>query len=336
MDKSPVQYQPITCKSALHPVRGLFPHYWDLNVYRGCEHGCKYCYALYSHKYLRQENEEFSNASDSKNERSVSGNYYNHIYAKTNIVESLEKELSRPGRRREFINLGGVSDSYQQAEEEYALMPDILKLMIKYKNPVNISTKSALILRDFDLFDELSKVAFVNIAATITTTNESLQKIIEPNCSTSAERFGFLKRFKKTEATVGVHVMPVMPLLTDGIENLEPIFSETKKIGADYIIAAALFLRGQTRKSYFEFIKADFPHLYDQTRILYKTGHLNKEHKAGIYEKINFLSEKYELSGDYIKPVTDGLKIVQDKCGIENKLEKKKQMTLSQFGIFSV
>ncbi|MDV0446532.1 hypothetical protein MsAg5_03740 [Methanosarcinaceae archaeon Ag5] len=360
--KSLVRYRPVTCKSALHPVRGLFPHHWDLNVYRGCQHGCKYCYALYSHKYLKQENDESDqinqtnqidqinqtnqidqinqigrieqiNQTDSDKNESLAGNYYNHIYAKTNIVERLEKELSRPGRKPEVINLGGVSDSYQQAEAEYALMPDILKLMIKYKNPVNISTKSALILRDFDLFDELSKVSYVNIAATVTTTDESLRKIIEPDCSASAKRFDFLEKFKKTDATVGVHVMPVMPLISDSLENLEPIFSRTREIGADYIIAAPLFLRGQTRKSYFEFVKNDFPHLYDPMRILYKTGHLNKEYKTGIYEKINSLSEKYNLSDDYRKSMNLKLKKVWRDRDAETPQEKKpKQLTLSQFG----
>ena len=117
----------------------------DVNIYRGCEHGCLYCYALYSHDYLEDEK------------------FYDHIYYKENIVEILEKEISKKSWQKKIINFGSVSDSYQPCEKKLELMRDVLKLMIKYQNPVNISTKSTLILRDLDLINELSKVAMVNI-----------------------------------------------------------------------------------------------------------------------------------------------------------------------------
>jgi DNA repair photolyase len=135
------------------------PYRWDLNIYRGCEHRCVYCYALYSHKYL----------DDSK--------FYENIYYKENIVESLEEQLKSPSWKGEVISIGTVCDSYQPLEREKKFMPEILKVLIKYKNPRVISTKSDLILRDIELIDELSKVTYVGLAVTITTTDEKTLKI---------------------------------------------------------------------------------------------------------------------------------------------------------------
>ena len=143
-------YQEITCSAAFRRVKGRFPFHWDLNPYRGCGHGCKYCFAVYSHRYLE---------SDA---------FFDDIYVKTNIVEELEKQLRRPSWTREVINIGGVTDSYQQAEAHYRLMPEILRLLIQYKNPCIISTKSDLILRDFDLIARLAELTYVNVACTIT------------------------------------------------------------------------------------------------------------------------------------------------------------------------
>ena len=295
MENRSALYLPMTCKSALHAVSGIFPFKKDLNVYRGCENGCKYCFAVYSHKYMKPEE---------KQDR-LSNGYYDHIYVKTNVAERLDKELSRPGFKREAVNIGGVCDSYQSAEAEYELMPDILRVMIKHKMPILICTKSDLILRDFDLIDELSKCAFVNIASTITITDESLREKIEPGAVSAKRRFSMLEKFKKTDASIGVHTMPILPLLTDNQENMEAIFSGTRAVGADYIILQTLHLRGQTRQIYFDFIKNEFPALYEKMRYLYRAGHLDKEYKKRFYSMAEPLLGKYELSTDYMRPVRD-------------------------------
>jgi len=110
-------------KSALHNVKGNFPFRWDLNVYRGCAHGCVYCYALYSHDYLQ-----------------IGGDFSSQIFVKENLVEVLEKELRKKTWKPEMVNLGGVTDSYQPLERSVEMMRDILKLFIKYRNPLSIST----------------------------------------------------------------------------------------------------------------------------------------------------------------------------------------------------
>ncbi|MDR2944376.1 MAG: radical SAM protein [Methanosarcinales archaeon] len=297
MEKQAARHRPIQCKTALHSVRGGFPYKSDLNIYRGCENGCKYCFAIYSHKYMNKNEDDVP--------AGPSDGYYDLIYAKTNVAEQLDKELGRFGRKKTVINIGGVCDSYQRAEEEFELMPDVLRVMLKHKNPIIISTKTDLILRDFDLIDELSKYVFVNIASTITTADENLRVKIEPGAVSAKRRFDMLEKFKKTDATIGVHTMPVLPFLTDSPENLEAIFSKTKEIGAVYIIVQTLYLRSQTRKTYFEFIQTEFPGLFEDMSRLYKTGHLDKEYKKKFYAVLNPLLKKYELSTDYTASVRE-------------------------------
>ena len=283
------KYKEINCEIALNQLKRRIPYSFDLNIYRGCEHGCKYCYAIYTHDYL---------ASD---------NYFGDIYVKTNIIEQLEKQLSSPNWKREVVNIGGVTDSYQQAEEYYKLMPEVLKLLIKYKTPAIISTKSDLVLRDYDLIDELSKITYINVAATITTVNEELRRLIEPGGVESSRRFKMLKEFRKTNASVGLHVMPIIPYLTDGFENFNMLFSSARDSGVHYVLPGTLYLRGKTRTVFFDFIKKEFPHLYNNLLELYKTGGADKEYKNTLYKTVNELRDKYSLSSSYSKPMKDKL-----------------------------
>lgn len=285
-----IKYIPINCETACNKLKRSMPYKWDLNIYRGCEHACKYCYAIYSHKYIN------------------SNNYFEEIYVKTNIVEKLEKQLSSSKWNREVINIGGVTDSYQPIEAEYKIMPEILNLLIKYKTPAIISTKSDLILRDYDLVDKLSRITYINIASTITTIDERKQKLIEPNGVDSMRRFKMLKEFRKTNASVGLHVMPIIPYITDDFENVNSLFRYAKESNVHYVLPGTLYLRGITRGVFFDFIKKEFPDLFDKLSILYSTGSANKEYKNQLYKMVNQLRNKYSLSSSYAKIMKEKLK----------------------------
>jgi len=279
--------------SALNKLKRKVPYGWDLNIYRGCAHGCRYCYALYSHQYISSEG---------------ASSFYSDIYVKTNIVDMLEKELSAPGWKSEVINIGGVTDSYQPAEADYQLMPEILKLLIKYKTPAIISTKSDLILRDFNLIDQLSRITYINIATTITTMDEKIRQIIEPASASSESRIAVLKEFRKTNASIGVHMMPIIPLLTDSEKNIDRLFSAAAECSADYLLPGVLYLRGKTRQAFFNFIANEFPELSDQYKLLYKTGGAVKDYKEKLYRVVNRLRDKYSLSKSYMKPMREKLR----------------------------
>ena len=271
-------YIEIKSKTACNKIDSNFlPFRWDLNIYRGCEHKCQYCFALYSHKYMN------------------SNSFFDDIYVKKNIVECFEKQISSKRWKRTLVNIGGVTDSYQPAEKQYKLMPEILKLCIKYKVPISLSTKSNLILRDFDLFAELAAIVPVHIACTITTLNENIRKLIEPNAATSQERFNNLKEFSKTKVNTGIFIMPIIPELTDSYGNLSMLYKTAKQNNVNYAITSVLNLRGETKIQFLNFIKNKLPHLYRKINSYYKGAYVNCAYTKNLNAMLNRIADKYPL-----------------------------------------
>lgn len=282
-------YRETTCTMACNKLKRKHPYEWDLNIYRGCEHKCAYCYAVYSQDYMDN------------------GDFFEDIFVKTNVAERLERQLSSRSWKREVVNIGGVTDSYQPAEKRYRLMPEILRLLIRYETPCIISTKSELILRDYDLIDELSRITYVNIAETITSMDETVRRKIEPGGAPSRSRFQALKAFGKTNASTGLHFMPVIPYITDSRENVDALYAQAKEAGVDYVLPGALYLRGRTRQVFFAMVKREFPELAEPLLELYQTGSAGKAYKSALYPMVNDCKEKYGLSGSYSKPMKEKL-----------------------------
>lgn len=278
----------IECKSAINKIsNSRLPYSLDLNIYRGCSHKCSYCYALYSNSYLG------------------STDFFNEIFVKKNILEVLEKEL-RKKKDDKIINMGSVTDAYQPLEEKYGLMREVLKLMIKYNQPIIISTKSDLILRDIDLIEKLSKKTYVNIASTITVMDERIRKLIEPYSKSSIQRINMLKEIGKTNANTAIHMMPIIPYITDSIENIDKIFYLRKQINVDYILTGPLNLRGQTRSYFLNFIRKNFSEEYKKIEKLYESSStLNKEYLTNLNKKIYFIRKKYNISSNYMKKINE-------------------------------
>ncbi|AKB52289.1 Radical SAM domain protein [Methanosarcina barkeri str. Wiesmoor] len=319
-------FEEIKVKKALNRINkssSNLPFHWDLNIYRGCEHGCNYCYAMYSHSYL-EEKKKFA-YTDPGFGREICSSvadkkcaFFKTIYVKTNVAEALEKQLAARSWKKEVINIGGVCDSYQPVEAKYRLMREVLTLMIKYRNPVTISTKSDLILRDYDLLSELAELTSVNIAVTVTTVDEKLSALLEPLASSPEKRFSVLRAFKNTSAITGIHMMPILPFLTDNPQNLEQIMSLAAECNVEYALPGVLNLRGETRKHFFGFLELNFPELADPYRKLYAKGGVDIAYKAKLYGILSSLMERYHLSGDCMKPM-------------QAKLSRSKQLTLMDF-----
>ena len=272
------KYTEINCKTACNKINSDFlPFNWDLNIYRGCEHKCQYCFALYSHKYMESDN------------------FFDEIYVKKNIVECFEKQISSKRWKKTLVNIGGVTDSYQPAENQYKLMPDILKLCIKYKVPVSLSTKSKLILRDFDLFAELANIVPVHIACTITTANEKIRQLIEPNASSIKDRFNNLKEFSKTKVNTGIFIMPIIPELTDSYENLNILYKTAKENNLNFVINSVLNLRGETKINFLNFVKNKLPHLYNKIKSHYKGAYVSSTYQKHMDNILKNLEEKFPL-----------------------------------------
>lgn len=279
--------QEIKCAAAMNHISSRFlPYSWDLNPYRGCAHGCRYCFALYSHHYMGDGSSDF----------------YNDLFVKVNIAERLERELSRRSWAGEPVNIGGVTDSYQPAEAQYRLMPDILRLMIKYRTPCIISTKSDLILRDFDLIVRLSEAAAVNIAATITCMDERIREKLEPGGVPSARRFEMLRAFSGTRACTGVHLMPIIPFLTDSRSNLSAICEGANAVKANYLLPSLLNLRGPTRTVFLDFLHRDFPQCEAPLRRLMDSRRKRSAYRTALFGWLRSEAAAIGISLDSITP----------------------------------
>lgn len=271
----------ITAKTALTKHEDAFPTFWDLNPYRGCTIGCKYCFAQYSHHYLGLPD------------------FFKDIVVKTNVAEQLWNEFRKKSWVREQVKLGGISDIYQHSERKYELLPLIFDIFRKTKNPVFIQTKSTLIYRDFEIIKELAKVTTVDISASISTFDEEARKIIEPGAAPTISRMEMLRDFKAICNKTIVAFMPVIPLISDTDQNLETAFRMTKDFELDAIIAHPLHLRNRSKSGFLDLIKKEFPAIHDDFIALYATGYLDAAYARQLLTKIELLRQKYNLFNSY-------------------------------------
>lgn len=269
----------INAKTAIHYHKQKIVTNYDLNIYRGCEHKCKYCFAQYSHDYLNSD-------------------FFNDIFVKINIAEILDFELNKKSWKHDFINISGVSDCYQPIEKQYQIMPKILKVLIKHKNPILIVTKSPLILRDYDLICKLAQDTHVNIYTSISTLDDNIRQQIEPNTVSSIERINFLKEFNKVNLnnlSTGILLMPIIPYLTDTINNLENIFKLAKENNIKSVTTSAMHLRGNLKKNFFNFLQSSFSEVYLNIQKIYKNAYISESYNLKLNKFLFYLRKKYNL-----------------------------------------
>ena len=187
----------------------------SLNPYRGCEHGCSYCFARPSHAYL-----DLSPGLD----------FETKIYAKTNAPEVLRKELSKRGYQPSPISLGINTDAYQPAERRLQLTRRILEVLAETKHPVSLITKNALIERDLDLLAPMARERLVHVYLSITTLDNGLSSRLEPRASAPHSRLKAVKRLSEAGVPVGVMFAPVIPWVND--HELEAVLEAARDAGA--------------------------------------------------------------------------------------------------------
>src|SRR5829696_10450789 len=198
------EYREIPCKSALNRVLGM-PFRWSLNPYRGCLHGCHYCYARATRPYLGL------NADD---------DFETKIVVKTNMVEVLRQELSKPSWTRERVAIGTATDAYQPCEGRYRLTRRCLEALHDADTPVSIVAKATLILRDLDVLTQLARGPGATVYFTITTMDDELWRHIEPGAPPPLKRLHVLRELSEVGIPTGVFLAPILPGITDSVESI--------------------------------------------------------------------------------------------------------------------
>jgi len=186
----------------------------SLNPYRGCEHGCIYCYARPYHEFLGL---------------SAGLDFESTIFVKEDAPELLRKTLSKKSWQPQVVHLCGVTDPYQPFERNFQITRKCLEVLLEFKNPVSLITKNGLITRDLDLLSEFAKWNGVSVAVSITTLDEPLRRKLEPRASSAEKRLEALRRLSDAGVPTAAMVAPLFPGLTD--HELIPILERAKEVG---------------------------------------------------------------------------------------------------------
>ncbi|KRB13205.1 PA0069 family radical SAM protein [Achromobacter sp. Root170] len=212
------------------------------NPYRGCEHGCVYCYARPTHSYLG-----YSPGLD----------FETRLVAKANAVQALRAELSRPGYKPSPINIGSATDAYQPIERDWRLTRGMLELMLETRHPVTIVTKNALVARDLDLLAALAQQNLVVVYISITTLDAGMARTLEPRAAAPWRRLEAVRSLTDAGVPVGVLVAPVIPFIND--ESMEHILQEAKAAGAHYASYTVLRLPWEVKTLFEDWLNAHYP-----------------------------------------------------------------------------
>lgn len=233
--------RPIEAKTILSSIKPgsdtWFGLRYNMNLYRGCQHACIYC--------------------DSRSTCYQLGDLADIRY-KDNALQLLEDELAHK-RNKGTIGFGSMNDPYMPIEQKLELTRRALMLIVKYRYPVHIITKSTLVCRDIDLLQEISKI-YAAISVTITTIDDKTSKIIEPGAPSSSSRFEAIKKLSDAGIYCGITLMPVLPFITDTPENIENLLIKAKESGASYVLGAlAMTLRDGQREYYYNKLDQSYP-----------------------------------------------------------------------------
>lgn len=214
----------------------------SINPYRGCEHGCSYCYARPTHTYLGH---------------SAGLDFEREIYFKVNAVERLRHELSSARYKAKPIGLGASTDPYQPIERQHKITRGILEVLLETKHPVQITTRSVLIVRDLDILTELAAHNLVSVAISVTSMDHKLSAKMEPRASTPAKRLEALKLLSAAGVPTTVMAAPMIPAIND--MELERILDAAAAQGVTGATMILLRLPGEVRNVFREWLLRHYP-----------------------------------------------------------------------------
>jgi DNA repair photolyase len=240
----------------------------SINPYRGCEHGCSYCYARPSHAYLGL---------------SPGLDFESKLYAKLNAAELLERELSKPGYVPKEIALGANTDPYQPIERQYRVTRQILEVLARVKHPVTIVTKNALVLRDLDLLAPMAAEGLAKVALSVTTLDAKLARTMEPRASTIPKRLDALGVLEAAGVPTAVMVAPIIPAINE--HEIEGILAEAARLGVREAHYVLLRLPLELRELFREWLLQHFPGKLRHVMSLIQSSRGGKDYSATFGER---------------------------------------------------
>jgi DNA repair photolyase len=284
----------------------------SINPYRGCEHGCVYCFARPTHAYLGL---------------SPGLDFESKLFMKPNAPELLERELSAPSYVPKIIAIGTNTDPYQPIERRYKIMRRILEVLDSAGHPVGIVTKSALVLRDLDILARMAKRNLVKVALSVTTLDAKLARTMEPRAATPPRRLDTLRQLVKAGVPATVMVAPVIPALND--DEIERILEAVAAAGVRHAGYVLLRLPLEVRDLFREWLMTNFPDRYRHVFKLIRDMRGGKDYDSTFgqrqtgtgpiawmigrrfevaCEKLGFNAAKHKITTEHFRPPRPGAK----------------------------
>jgi DNA repair photolyase len=274
------RYQEVRCRSALNPVKGM-PFEWTLNPYRGCTHGCHYCYA-------RRYHTQFELGADDE--------FASIIFVKTNLIEVLRRELQKPSWEGQYVAVGTATDCYQPIEGHYKLTRRSLEAFREFANPVGVVTKGPMVVRDRDVLADLTAGPGCTVYISVPCVDEDVWRSLEPGTAHPMQRLRAVRELVDAGIRAGVLMNPLVP----GISSKPALIERTVKAiadhGARFVGCNVMFLEGGTREHFMRFLSDAYPHLVDGYAHLYAGKYAASPYRKEVQTVVDGMRQKYGLS----------------------------------------
>jgi len=286
-------YRPVTVRTVVNRVRNM-PFHWSINPYRGCTHACIYCYARVTHQYLG-----FEDPAD----------FDRRILVKENAVEALRRQLADPRWRRQVIAVGTATDPYQPGEGRFRLTRALLEVLAEFGNPVSITTKSPLVVRDLDLLRRLAAGPGCSVHFSVATLDAGIWRVIEPGTPHPRRRLEALRRLREAGIRAGVLLAPVLPGLTDRRDRLEAVVAAAADAGAAWVTPLVLRLPAVARHWCLERLAEAYPALAAAYARAYDGPNAPTRYVRALERRVAGLAARYGIPGQKDAPA--------ERCGPE-------------------
>ena len=273
-------YQEVRCKSALNRVKGMPYMKWTLNPYRGCTHGCHYCFAR------RYQTQLELNAGD---------HFASVIFVKTNFVEVLRRELDKPSWDRETIGFGTATDPYQPIEGTYKISRGVLEALRDAATPVGIVTKGPLIVRDKDVLKDLSSRTTCRVHLSVPTVDEDAWEKLEPGVAHPMQRLRAVRELVDAGIDCGVLMAPIVPGFSTQPAKMERTIKAIADSGARSVGAMVMHLEGGTRDHFMGMLQSEFPEMVEKYQRLYATKYVPKGYDKKVQEVVSLMRARYGM-----------------------------------------
>ena len=285
-----VRYEEVECKSVINRVQGM-AFKWSINPYKGCVHGCHYCYARRYHAFIDlNPSEDFSGV----------------ILVRANAPKVLRHELARRSWKRETVALGTATGPYQPIEGRYRITRGILEALRDYRTPVSIVTKGTMIVRDLDVLTDLAGRAGASVAMSISTLDRDTWRRLEPGTAPPWQRLRAVQRLSEAGVEAGVLIAPIVPGITDTSDHLRDLVRSAADHGARFVGSRVLALQGSVKDHFLGFMREEYPALLAEYRRLFPGANADRDYASATVGYVDGLRRLYRIgeraTRDVVRP----------------------------------